>query len=117
MVDERLEPQHLAEELLSALAGRATSDVELDVVGFSNESFDHLVEMKTQVPLRSLLGSEEVLAEGAARPSEQLGRMGARPMPTSMHPWLDPKWARRWTRSNTAVYDTYARLFDTRTHG
>lgn len=117
LVDEALEPVHLAEELLSALAGRATSEVELGVVGFSNEFFDHLIEIKTQVPLRSLVETEEVLAEGAARLSEQLGRMGARAMPTSMHPWLDPAWAERWTRSNRAVYDTYARLFDTSTHG
>ncbi len=117
LVDPDLEPLHLAEDLLTALAGRATSEVELGVVGFSNEFFDHLIEVKTQVPLRSLVETEQVLAEGAARLSEQLARMGARAMPTSMHPWLDPRWAQRWSRSNKTVYDTYARLFDTATHG
>jgi glutathione synthase/RimK-type ligase-like ATP-grasp enzyme/gamma-glutamyl:cysteine ligase YbdK (ATP-grasp superfamily) len=117
LVDEQLEPQHLGEGVLTELAGRPTSEVELGVVGFSNEFFDHLIEMKTQVPLRSLVESEQVLAEGAARLAEQLRRMGARAMPTSMHPWLDPTWARRWTRSNRNVYETYARLFDTATHG
>ncbi len=117
LVDGQLEPLHLAEDLLSALAGRATSEVELGVVGFSNEFFDHLIEMTTQGPRRSLAETEQVLAEGAARLAEQLARMGAKAMPTSMHPWLDPGWATRWSRSNKNVYDTYARLFDTATHG
>jgi glutathione synthase/RimK-type ligase-like ATP-grasp enzyme/gamma-glutamyl:cysteine ligase YbdK (ATP-grasp superfamily) len=117
LVDRDLEPQHLAEEALSAIAGRSCSDVELGVVGFSNEFFDHLIEMKTHVPLRSLQETEQVLAEGAARLSRHLERFGARAMPTSMHPWLDPSWAQRWSRSGRGVYETYARLFDTATHG
>ncbi len=117
LVDEQLEPQHLAPELLTSLAGHPTSEVEMGVVGFSNEFFDHLIELKTQVPLRSLAETEQVLAEGVARLASQLRRMGARALPTSMHPWLEPSWARRWTRSSRSVYDTYSRLFDTATHG
>jgi gamma-glutamyl:cysteine ligase YbdK (ATP-grasp superfamily) len=117
LVDSDLSPMHLAEELLASLAGRPTSEVELGVVGFSHEFFDHLVELKTQVPLRSLAETEGVLAQGVHRLVLSLERLGARAMPTSMHPWLDPRWARRWTRSGTAVYETYARLFDTATHG
>ena len=44
-------------------------------------------------------------------------RFDARLMPTGMHPWLDPKRAAIWTRSNRRIYDTYARLFDIHTHG
>ncbi len=117
LVDETLAPLHLAEEVLAGLAGRAVSELELGVVGFSNEFFDHLIELKTQVPLRSLAETEEVLAEGVSRLSQNLERLGARAMPTSMHPWLEPAWAQRWKRSGRAVYDTYARLFETRTHG
>jgi glutamate---cysteine ligase / carboxylate-amine ligase len=34
-----------------------------------------------------------------------------------MHPWLDPRSARLWTRSNSRIYQAYARLFDVHTHG
>jgi gamma-glutamyl:cysteine ligase YbdK (ATP-grasp superfamily) len=42
---------------------------------------------------------------------------GARLLPTGMHPWLNPKRARLWTRSNSRIYRTYDRLFNIRTHG
>lgn len=118
LVDDDLEPLRVAEGALSALGGRPTSEVELGVVAFSNELFDHLIELKTQVPLESLVQSERVLAEGSSRLASELAtRFGARPMPTSMHPWFDPANAVRWTRSGRTIYETYARLFDIQTHG
>lgn len=118
LVDAKMEPQQLAEPTLAWLGGRPTSEVELGVVAFSNEFFDHLVEIKTHVPLSGLVESERALAEGIARLSSTLEeRFGARPMPTSMHPWIDPSKARRWSRSGKRIYETYARLFDTSTHG
>ncbi|MCB9598329.1 MAG: RimK-like ATPgrasp N-terminal domain-containing protein [Sandaracinaceae bacterium] len=117
IVDEELRVVHAAEEALSALAGRATSEAELGAVAFSNEFFDHLVELKTIRPLVSLAESETLLAEGVERLARVLEEHGARPMPTSMHPFFDPKTAVRWSRSGKRVYDTYARLFPTDTHG
>jgi glutathione synthase/RimK-type ligase-like ATP-grasp enzyme/gamma-glutamyl:cysteine ligase YbdK (ATP-grasp superfamily) len=118
IVSPTLEPLHAAEGVLAELGGRPTSEVDLGVVAFSNEFFDHLIELKTQLPLSSLVESEQVLAEGVSRLADKLEeRFDARPMPTSMHPWFDPKSAVRWSRSGRTVYDTYARLFDTSTHG
>jgi len=117
LVDEHLNIVHGAEPALAALAGRPTSEAELGAVAFSNEFFDHLVELKTVRPLASLTESESVLAEGVERLATALDPLGARPMPTSMHPWLDPADARRWARSGRSIYETYARLFDTATHG
>jgi len=117
LVDDDLNVVHAAEPVLAALAGRKTSEAELGAIAFSNEFFDHLVELKTVRPLVSLTESESVLAEGVERLASALEPLGARPMPTSMHPWLDPAEARRWSRSGRAIYETYARLFDTATHG
>ncbi|HEX2094907.1 MAG TPA: glutamate-cysteine ligase family protein, partial [Longimicrobiaceae bacterium] len=67
---------------------------------------------------RSLADAEALLAEGVQRFVAVLrDRFDARLMPTGMHPWMDPRQGRLWTRSGARIYDTYARLFDVRTHG
>ncbi|HEX2189921.1 MAG TPA: glutamate-cysteine ligase family protein [Longimicrobiaceae bacterium] len=118
VVDRDLNVAHRVEDAFRTLAGRGCSDVDLGAVGLSNEIADHVLEVKTQAPLRSLAEAEEVLVEGIQRFSAVLrDGFDARLMPTGMHPWMDPRTGRLWRRSNARVYDTYARLFDVRTHG
>jgi glutathione synthase/RimK-type ligase-like ATP-grasp enzyme/gamma-glutamyl:cysteine ligase YbdK (ATP-grasp superfamily) len=117
-VDRDLNVVSLVEPAFRILAGRATSDVDLGAVGFSNEIADHVFEIKTQAPVRSLADAEAALAEGIGRFSAVLhAEFGARLLPTGMHPWFDPRKGRLWTRSGLRIYTTYARLFDVRTHG
>ena len=118
VVDRDLNAIPVVGEALAALAGRPTSDFDLGMVGYSNELFSHVFELKTPVPLRSLVRTEEVLVEGVRRMSVLLAaRFGARLMPGGMHPWMDPREARLWRRSNRRIYETYERLFDVHTHG
>ncbi|HEX6041449.1 glutamate-cysteine ligase family protein [Longimicrobium sp.] len=117
-VDRDLNVVSLVEPAFRVLAGRGTSDVDLGAVGFSNEIADHVFEIKTQEPLRSLADAETALAEGIQRFSAVLhAEFGARLLPTGMHPWFDPRKGKLWTRSGLRIYTTYARLFDVRTHG
>lgn len=118
VVDRDLNVAPLVEEALSALAGRPCSDVELGRVGFSNEIMDHVVEIKNVRPHRSLARAEGDLVEGVRRMALVLDqRFRARLLPGGMHPWFVPEKARLWRRSNRRIYETYARLFDVRTHG
>lgn len=118
VVDRDLNAASLVEPALRSLGGRPTSDVDLGRVAFSNEIADHVFEIKTPTPMRSLVATEAALAEGVQRFSEVLrSEFGARLLPTGMHPWLDPARARIWNRSNARVYQTYARLFDVHSHG
>lgn len=117
-VDRDLNVVSLVEPAFRVLAGRGTSDVDLGAVGFSNEIADHVFEIKTQQPVRSLAEAEAALAEGVQRFSAVLhAEFGARLLPTGMHPWFDPRKGKLWTRSGLRIYTTYARLFDVRTHG
>jgi glutathione synthase/RimK-type ligase-like ATP-grasp enzyme/gamma-glutamyl:cysteine ligase YbdK (ATP-grasp superfamily) len=118
VVDRDLEPVSLVEKAFRDLAGRPTSDVELDGFGFSNEIADHVLELKTLAPTASLATAEELLASGVRKFIQLLrDRWDARLLPTGMHPWMDPSSARIWSRSNSAIYETYGRIFDIRTHG
>jgi glutathione synthase/RimK-type ligase-like ATP-grasp enzyme/gamma-glutamyl:cysteine ligase YbdK (ATP-grasp superfamily) len=118
VVDENLEIVSLVEPAFRAIAGRGTSDIELGRVGFSNEIADHVFEVKTIDPVRSLYEAEEALVAGIRRFSEVLQQeWNARLLPTGMHPWFDPAQARLWSRSGTRIYNAYSRIFDIRTHG
>ncbi|HEX8906853.1 MAG TPA: RimK-like ATPgrasp N-terminal domain-containing protein, partial [Longimicrobiaceae bacterium] len=66
-IDRALNVVSLVEPAFRVLAGRATSDVVLGALGFSNEIADHVFEVKTTAPVRSLRQAEEVLYEGIQR--------------------------------------------------
>lgn len=118
VVDRDLNAVSLVAPALRAIAGRPISDVEVGSVAFSNEIADHVIEVKMPEPAASLAQAEVQLVEGVQRFSAVLrDEFGARLLPTGMHPWIDPRRARIWTRSNSRIYQTYARLFDVQTHG
>ncbi|HET7276348.1 MAG TPA: glutamate-cysteine ligase family protein [Longimicrobiaceae bacterium] len=118
VVDRDLNAVSLVEEGFRILSGRATSDVDLGAVAFSNEIADHVFEVKTPTPNRSLRAAEAALFDGVQRFSTTLREeFGARLLPTGMHPWMNPAKARLWSRSNARIYKAYSRLFDVQTHG
>jgi len=117
-VDRDLNVVSLVEPAFRILAGRGTSDVHLGALGFSNEIADHVFEVKTSAPVRSLREAEEVLYEGVQRFTAVLrDEFDARLMPTGMHPWFDPARGKLWSRSGGRVYGTYERLFNVYSHG
>jgi glutathione synthase/RimK-type ligase-like ATP-grasp enzyme/gamma-glutamyl:cysteine ligase YbdK (ATP-grasp superfamily) len=117
-VSEELDVVALVEPAFRAIAGRGTSDIELDRVGFSNEIADHVFEVKTLEPVHALRDAEEAIVGGIRRFSDVLQHeWRARLLPTAMHPWFDPMNGRLWTRSGLRIYTTYAQIFDIRTHG
>jgi glutathione synthase/RimK-type ligase-like ATP-grasp enzyme len=90
-VDDELNVVALVEPAFRAIAGRGTSDIELDGVGFSNEIADHVFEVKTLEPVRTLQVAEEAIVAGINRFADVLRReWNARLLPTGMHPWFDP---------------------------
>ena len=118
MVDADLNVISRVEDAFRLIAGKATSDVEMGPATFSNEIADHVFEIKTTLPTRSLAKSEEILVEGVRRFSDIIrDNYGARLLPTGMHPWIDPAQASLWKRSGQRIYESYAKTFDVYTHG
>lgn len=118
VVDADLNIASRVEDAFRVIAGRHTSDVELGRVAFSNEIADHVFEVKTPLPTRSLAAAEEALVDGVRRFANVLHReFDCRLLPTGMHPWMDPRQGRLWTRSNRRIYEAYRTLFDVQTHG
>jgi gamma-glutamyl:cysteine ligase YbdK (ATP-grasp superfamily) len=118
IVGPHLEVRHLVEDAFRRIAGRPTSDTEHGGAGFSNELADHVFELKTLVPERSLVAAEAALAEGVRYFNRVLADgWGARLLPTGMHPFMHPDEGRLWRRSGRAIYATYDRVFGIGGHG
>lgn len=118
IVGPDLEVLHLVEPAFRRIHGRPTSELLHGGAGFSNELADHVFELKTAVPEKSLVEAERVLAGGVRFFAGELADgWGARLLPTGMHPLMDPAEGRLWRRAGRAVYETYDRVFGVRGHG
>ncbi len=115
---EDLAVESLVEPLFRKLAGRPVSEVEHGKATFSNELADHVFEVKTSRPQRSLIAAEKILASSVKSVSRVLrNEFDARLLPTAMHPLMDPAAGKTWRRSGRAIYETYGRLFNLKAHG
>lgn len=108
----------IADELLRRAAGDYVAEVARGEMAWSNELALHLVELKNARP------SLDLPALGVAFQSEiqvinrLLDPMGAKLMPSAMHPWMDPRSETRlWPHEDAAIYQAYHRIFDCNRHG
>jgi gamma-glutamyl:cysteine ligase YbdK (ATP-grasp superfamily) len=119
IVDERtLAVRPIADRLLHGAGGGQESEVERGPVAWSNELALHVVELKTNGPVRSLSGLAAVMQEQVREIDALLAPEGARLMPTAMHPFMDPDAELRlWPHEHDVIYRTFDRIFDCRGHG
>lgn len=107
-----------ADELLLAAAGRVQNEVEMGDFAWSNELALHVVELKTNGPVATLNGMAGRFQEQVGRVNSLLGGLGARLMPTAMHPWMDPqRETRLWPHGSRVIYEAYNRIFGCQGHG
>jgi len=113
-----LDVRPIADELLKQLGGGYELEVENGDIAWSNELALHVVELKTNGPTPALAGVEARFDANIRQVNELLEPMGARLMPTAMHPWMDPhRDLKLWPHENDVIYRTFDRIFDCRGHG
>ena len=96
-----------------ALAARRQSDA----FDWSNELVAHVLELKNPQPTADLTLLAPALQAEVRAMNAALAPLGARLMPTAMHPWMDPaRETRLWPRDNE-IYRAYDRIFGCRAHG
>jgi glutamate---cysteine ligase / carboxylate-amine ligase len=60
----------------------------------------------------------QAFQDSVARINSVLAPMGARLMPSAMHPWMDPNQEMvLWPHDNNTIYEAFNRIFDCRGHG
>lgn len=115
---ETLDVKPITDEVLKAVAGRYTNEVERGAVTWSNELVLHVIELKSTVPLESIDGVFRDYQDNVRDINALLAPRGARLMPTAMHPWMDPFTnTRLWPHDNNEIYDAFNKVFDCRGHG
>lgn len=115
---ETLEVRAIADRLIEAERGSVKSEIERGPMAWSNELARHVIELKTNGPAPRLSGLAEGFAGEVERIDALLAPLGARLMPTAMHPWMDPaREFRIWPHGGRQIYATFDRIFDCRGHG
>lgn len=118
---ETLSVRPIADALLAAVGGAGAMEVEQGEISWSNELALHVIELKTSAPRSRLGGLGAAFQAQIARIEDILRPLGARLLPTGMHPWMD---SRRelvlWPHGDgdgDVIYQTFDRIFDCRGHG
>ncbi|MDH4064006.1 MAG: glutamate-cysteine ligase family protein, partial [Acidobacteriota bacterium] len=113
-----LEVKPVADELLKAVSGHYDTEVARGPISWSNELALHVIELKTTEPVPTLDGVGALFQEQVAEIERQLAPLGARLLPTGMHPWMDPHTELRlWPHEHDEIYGAFNRIFDCRGHG
>ena len=107
----------VADELLREAEGSYTSEVKRGKLGWSNELVLHLIELKNVRPDSALEPLVAAFQDEVRHINRLLDPLGARLMPSGMHPWMDPRAETRiWPHDNAIIYQTYHRIFDCKRH-
>lgn len=115
---ETLSVRPIADALLRAVGSEYEREVNLGDAAWSNELALHVIEMKTGGPRPNLDGLDTLFQQQVGRMEAILAPLGARLMPTGMHPWMDPyRELVLWPHEDDIIYRTFDRIFDCRGHG
>jgi gamma-glutamyl:cysteine ligase YbdK (ATP-grasp superfamily) len=108
----------IADRLLKTESGKVENEVEHGALAWSNELVLHTLELKTNGPAPTLAGLEHQFHRDILAINERLDSMGARLMPSAVHPFMDPfAETKLWPHDNTTIYRAFDRIFDCRGHG
>ncbi len=115
---ESLAVRPVTDAVLRQIAGAYVNEVDRGELAWSNELVLHVIELKTNGPAAGLTGLDSLFQEHVNVINGMLTPMGARLMPTAMHPWMDPhRETRLWPHENSPIYDAFDRIFSCRGHG
>lgn len=114
---ETLSVKPIADKLLQAEGG-SFDDVERGPVAWSNELVTHVIEIKTNGPAATLTDLPQIFHKDIAHINKLLGTLGARLLPTAMHPWMNPgSETKLWPHEHNEIYAQFNQIFDCRGHG
>ncbi len=113
-----LDVRPIADQLIEAEHGAIENEIFRGGFAWSNELARHVIELKTNGPAPALSGLAHGFAGETARIDALLAPLGARLLPTAMHPWMDPlREFALWPHGDGAIYAAFDRIFDCHGHG
>jgi glutamate---cysteine ligase / carboxylate-amine ligase len=108
----------IADKVLQRIYETCTSGPRRGELAWSHELVLHLIELKNVEPDNEIDALAAGFQSEIQRINDLLEPMGARLMPTAMHPWMNPQIETRiWQHENAEIYTAYDRIFDCNRHG
>lgn len=108
----------VVDELLRDAAGRYVNEFSAGELAWSNELVRHVVELKTNGPVKTIPGAESRFQGDIRRINELLAPRNAMLLPGGTHPFMDPaKETLLWKRGNRSIYNSYHSIFNCNNHG
>jgi carboxylate-amine ligase len=115
---ESLAVRPISDQLLRLGGAEPVNEIERDETRWSNELVQHVIELKSNGPARDLERFRTLLRADVREIDARLAPLGARLMPTAMHPLMVPaRDTRLWPHGQNEIYATYDRIFDCSGHG
>ena len=115
---EDFEIRSLADVVLQEAAGGMCRQVARGPLCWSNELVLHVLELKTNGPVRTLDGLHERFRADVGRINGMLEAHGACLMPSAMHPFMEPdRQATLWPYEDGEIYAALDRVFACAGHG
>lgn len=108
----------IADQLFYKTAGSYAGEIDRGVVSWSNELALHVLELKLTQPVSELTNIGTDFQKEIDTINQTLLSFGARLLPTSMHPLMNPKSdTKLWPHENREIYEAFHRIFNCYNHG
>lgn len=115
---ESLDVQPKSDQLLKALAGHQTNEMELGDIAVSNELVMHVLELKNNGPRPPTEPIATHFYQAILQLQPLLQSHHLQLLPSGAHPWMDPlKETVRWPHGNRSIYKQYDSIFNCEGHG
>ncbi|WDI43663.1 carboxylate-amine ligase [Bremerella sp. P1] len=116
--ENSLDVAPIADHVLRDEEGNPSEEIEMGDIAWSNELALHVVELKTNGPVASFAGLASRFQAHANDVNHRLGSIGARLMPSAMHPWMRPDVEMKlWPHGYNEVYEAFNVIFNCSGHG
>ncbi|MCB0369116.1 MAG: hypothetical protein KDD45_06590 [Bdellovibrionales bacterium] len=114
-----LKNQPIADKVLQELnKGVICNEVDLGKISCSNELVNHLLEIKSTHPEKSINNLDATYHNSVMEINEVLNKWNCCLMPTSMNPWFNPlNETVLWPHDHNEIYNLYDQIFNCKGHG
>ncbi|TXC85143.1 glutamate-cysteine ligase family protein [Luteibaculum oceani] len=108
----------IADLVFKECTGSFTSDYENGTVAWSNELVSHVIEIKTNGPVKEMGPMAEAFHSNVTAINKLLEKHNAILMPGGAHPTVDPLTETKiWPHEYNEIYALYDRVFNCKGHG
>lgn len=115
---ERLNVLPVCDELLRQVTGEITADYENGPIAWSNELVNHVVELKTNGPIKQRDNVHHLFHDNVVEINRILDGFNAMLLPGGAHPWMNPYGETHlWPHEYNEIYRLYDRIFNCKGHG